>query len=216
MSRVDSDEDEHPASQLPKESVLKTYGVHNTGSRINFRIRAGGSDAPCVYYVNNSTFTPGSPDVQLRAGDSKDGALIAFGKFHTFSSHVTLGMGNPDDSGNVVYEELKKESRLVHSEYVFETDLGNPNNSKRRTYVWRRTIGKNLFANYSCLDAATGQLVAYFAKTGRKSLKKVGRLCITAKTSQRFDELLLASWTAIREKETRNAWYAGGIISGTT
>lgn len=113
-----------------------------------------------------------------------------------------------------MYEELHKESKIAHSEYVFEMDVAQ--NEKRRKFIWRRTIGKGLFANYACMDAATGQLVAYCAKTGRKSMKKVGKLCVMSQTGQRFDELLLISWLAIREKENRNAWYAGGIISAST
>lgn len=218
MSRLDSDDDEQLSLNLPIEPVLRIYGIYNTDTRVNLRIHAGGSDAPCVYYVNTSTFTPDTPDVQLRTDDAKAGPVVAFGQFHNFSGHVTLGLGDPDDtSGDIIYEELRKESRLVDREYMFETDLGEDANGVRRTYVWRRTIGqKSLLANYSCCEAATGRLVAYFAKsTGRESVKKVGELCVTAQTSTRFDELLLLSWLAIREKENRNAWYAGGMMSGT-
>lgn len=62
----------------------------------------------------------------MRSGDSKYGAVIAFGKFHNLSSHVTLGLGDPNgaDKKSIVYEELHKKSKIAHSEYVFETDLG--------------------------------------------------------------------------------------------
>ena len=210
--QYDSEPEEHPNS-APPDAVLKTYGVYNTGTRINFLVHEGGSSGPVAYYVNNSTFTPGTPDVQLRQGDDKHGPVVAYGKFHNLSGHVTLCLDDPDGKGSVC-EELEKKSRIAHSEYVFETDVTS--DRQRRTYIWRRTIGKGMFANYACMDGATGQLMAYFSKTGTKSLKKVGRLCVTAPTVPGFDQLLLVSWFAIREKENRNAWYAGGLISGTS
>ncbi|KAK2608402.1 hypothetical protein QQS21_003088 [Conoideocrella luteorostrata] len=199
----DSEPEEHPNS-APPEAVVKTFAVYNTSTRINFQVRQDNSSGPIVYHVNNSTFSPGTPDVQLRRGDSKDGPMVAFGKFHNLNSNVTLGLGDP--SQQPVFEEMNKESRLTHSEYVMEV--------QGRRYVWRRTIGKGLFANYACLDGATGRLVAYFAKTGAKSLKKVGRLCFTAELEEARERLLLVSWFAIREKENRNAWYVGGFIAG--
>ncbi|KAJ6780647.1 hypothetical protein PWT90_01743 [Aphanocladium album] len=173
MSPVDSDGDEQPPSSPANEPILKIYGVYNTGTRIKFRVHTGDYDSPCVYYVNSSTFTPGTPDVELRAGDSQDGSVVAFGTFHSLSGNVTMGIGDPEDeSGHAIYVELKKESSLVHSDYVFETDLTASTDGKRVTYTWRRNIGKRLFANYSCLDAATGQLVAYFDRAGPKSREK--------------------------------------------
>lgn len=209
----DSEGEEYPNS-APPDAVVRTYGVYNTGTRINFRVHDGGSKSPVIYYVNNSTFTPGTPDVQVRQGDEKSGPIVAFGKFHNLSGHVTLGIGAPDGQPAPIFEELKKESRLTHSEYVFETNF-TPD-GQRHKYIWRRTIGKGLFANYACLDSGTGQLVAYFAKTGAKSAKKVGRLCLTAQTRPELDRLLLVSWFAMREKENRNAWYVGGFISAAT
>lgn len=182
---------------------------------MNFRVHAGGSSTPCIYYINNSTFTPGTPDVQLRGG-SNDGTVVAFAKFHNLSRHVTLGLGSPDDKTSpTIFEEMKKESRLIHSEYIFETDMGSRVDGKRNKYVWKRTVGKKSFANYACLDAATGQLIACFEETGAKSSTKVGRLCVTAQTSEKFDELLLVSWMSILEQENRNVWHAGRIISAT-
>lgn len=204
---VDSEGEEHPSSS-PPEAVRRTYGVFNTGTRINFRVHDGGSQGPVLYYINNSTFTPGTPDVQVRLGDDKNGQIVAFGKFHNLSGHVTMGLGSPDSRG-IVYEELTKVSRLTHSEYVFESDQMG----RRCKYIWRRTIGKGLSANYACVDAGSGRLMAYFAKTGMKSAKKVGRLCVTADTSEGFNLMLLVSWLAIREKENRNAWVVGGILS---
>lgn len=209
---ADSEPEEHPGS-TPPEAVRQTYGVFNTSSRINFRIHNGGSQGPVVFYINNSVFTPGTPDVQVIRGADKDGPIVAFGKFHNLSGHVTMGLGTPD-SDAVVFEELQKASRLTHSEYVFESDQATPD-KRRVKYIWQRTIGKGLVANYACVDAGSGRLMAYFAKTGAKSAKKVGRLCVTADTTEEFHLLLLLSWMAIREKENRNAWYAGGWISGT-
>lgn len=209
----DSEAEEHPGS-TPREAVRQTYGIFSTSSRINFRIHAGGSQSPIVFYVNNSIFTPSTPDVQVMRGADKNGPIVAFGKFHNLSGHVTVGLGSPDSDG-VVFEELHKVSQLVHSEYVFESDQATPD-KRRAKYIWRRTIGKGLFANYACVDAENGRMMAYFVKTGMRSAKKVGRLCVTAETTDQFHLLLLVSWLAIREKENRNAWYVGGWVSGTT
>lgn len=166
------EEDVDP-SVVPPDTVLRTYGIVNTGSHVNFRIHDGGSQSPCVYYINNSMFTPGTPDVQLLEGDSRDGPMVAFAKFHNLSAHVTIGLGDPA-SNSVVCEELHKVSKIAHSEYVFETSENR--SGKRRKYIWRRTVGKNLHANYACLDGATGNVVAYFLNSGLKELEEGGQV----------------------------------------
>lgn len=206
---VDSEGEEHLSSP-PTEAVRRTYGVLNTGTRINLHVHDGGSQGPVLYYINISTSTPGTPDVQVRLGDYKNGQIVALGKFRNLSDHVTMGLDSPDSEG-VVYEELKV-SRLTHSEYVF----GSDHMGRRAKYIWRRAIAKGLFANYACVDAGSGRLMAYFAQTGMKSAKKAGRLCVTAATSEGFNLMLLMSWLAIREKENRNAWFVGTILSTTS
>lgn len=116
----------------------------------------------------------------MRSGDSKDRPVIAPGKFQNLSSHVTLGLGDPNgtDKQSIIYEELHKETTIAHSEYVFATDVSP--NGNRRKLIWCRTIRNGLFANSACMDAATVQLGVYFAKTGRNSIKKVGKLSVTA------------------------------------
>ena len=208
-SRGSSDEDIDQTS-LPPDTVHRTYGIFNTGSHINFRIHAGGSKDPVVYYCNNSIFTPGTPDVELHAGDRRDGPIVSYAKFHNLSSHVTLGLGDP--KADPVFEELRKDSKIAHSEYIFETAAMH--DATRRKLIWRRTIGKNLYANYACLDGATGKVMAYYASTGNKSMKKVGKLCVTSNEGDQFEQLLLVSFLSIREKESRNAWYTGGLIAG--
>ncbi|KAJ3491222.1 hypothetical protein NLG97_g5631 [Lecanicillium saksenae] len=208
MSGIDSDEDEHPSLGLPTEGVLKTYTLYYTGRRMRFRIHTGGSKGSCVYHVS-STFTPGTPDVQLRAGDSDDGPVVAFGKFHSFSGNITIGTcddpGTKPGSG-VIHEQVMRESGPVRSKYMFETDASAGwGGLHKRRFAWGRMAGRRNLAEYACLDAATGQRVAYVVGAGRRSPNKVGRLCVTAQTSKRFDELLLVSWFAIHEKENRDA-----------
>ena len=199
-------------TSLPADTVLRTYGIFNTASHINFEIHAGGSKDPVVYHCNNSMFTPGTPDVQLRAGNESTGPVVAFGKFHNLSSRVTLGLGDPKEYP--VFEDMVKESKVAHSEYTFQTSVTR--DERRQTLIWRRTIGKDLYANYVCLNGATGKLMAYYVSTGNKSFKKVGKLCVTSQEGDSFEQLLLVSFLSIREKASRNAWSTGGIIAGNS
>lgn len=160
-------------------------------------------------------WTPGTPDVQLLGGDSKDGPMVAFAKFHNLSGNVTVGLGDPSNGQPAACEELRKVSKLAHSEYQFDTSAAQ--HGMRRTYIWRRTIGKDLNANYACLDAATGAIVAYFINAGlglKKWATKMGELRMTSDEGPGFEQLLLVTLMAIREKENRNAWYTGAVVAG--
>ena len=147
----------------------------------------------------------------MRGG--KDGPLVASAKFHKLSGNIELALGDAK-TDDVPSEHMKKQSIIVHKEYTFETDMGE--DGKRHKFTWKRTLGKGLHSNYTCEDSTTGEMVAYFAKTGGKSLRKVGKLCYTLQSStEELDLMILLSWLAMRERQVRSEWYSAGIAGGS-
>ncbi|KAJ9653889.1 hypothetical protein H2198_006998 [Neophaeococcomyces mojaviensis] len=169
--------------------TLKSYGVMHTKSHINMRVQD--SSGRTLYYVDNSFFTPGKPDVTLCAGSEKTDPVIGVVRWsNLYSKHlkVGLGSGKAEDEKNMVWEEVRTE-HMRHPEHKWSIDLMNPNTgaTERKTFAWKRIHGDEAaaegdgvntmsFKNFKCVDLATGQTVAVFASNRYKSWNKLGKI----------------------------------------
>ena len=202
---------------LPLEAFDKTYGIYNTGNGYNATVHRGDADGPCLYYTaSGSSKTSRTSDVEVHA-ESENGPTVAFAKFSKLSGDITISLSDPDvieNSSAISDHKMQKDSPISQKEWMFES-AAEPG-EKPRIYIWRRIQGKALNADYECLDASSGEVIACFRKAGSMS-KKIGDLCSNVESStDSLDLLLLLSLLALREKEKRRSWYTNWQLGMST
>ena len=190
---------------LPPANPARTLGIYKSG--FNYEIRQGGSSGPLIYYVNNSSWIMGTPNVQILGGD-KHGPMVASAKFHKVSADIDIALGDATDERNPTFYRMTKESLMTHREYAFETAEGPT--GQRQQYLWKKD---GLGGDFVATDS-NGQIVAYFEKTGM-AWSKVGKICYTAdRSTQNLELMLLVSLMGIYQAQVKrqrsNAAAAGG------
>ncbi|EGE06271.1 hypothetical protein TEQG_05275 [Trichophyton equinum CBS 127.97] len=149
-----------PLASLPSSPSSRIFHIYNSFP-VHYKI-SDPQKRP-LYHVDNSYFTPGTPDLSLYRGEDKKGHLAAVCKFVLFSTCSKIGlMPKPQKSyhdrlnndvfeiGHVstsaedmTWEDLTRESR-DHSTYRFEMELLVQSMRRgpelgRRAFVWKRT-----------------------------------------------------------------------------
>lgn len=190
----------------------RILGVYHTRSHNSLRVKT--ADKAPLYYVDNSNFKIGTPDVTLHVGEEKTGPIKASCKFVQFSSGSKLCLGNPDDP-NAIWEDLTKESR-DHSKYRWEMSTGGHGyGGERKGFLWKRTRtvgvedskpGKISTRNFKLVDEVTGEILAVFANNGPKSFSKLGKFEVFPHNyGDNWETMLLLSGLSIIERERRRA-----------
>jgi hypothetical protein len=107
-----------------------TLEVSNAGLW-NLSISVPSSPTP-IFYIENSSFTPGKPSVTLTAG-TKNGPVLGVVKL-AYLGQDTIGLGDPtSNTVEMVFEELRKVSKWTHARYEFECECGRM--KERRRFV---------------------------------------------------------------------------------
>lgn len=186
-------------------------GVYHTKSHYCLRVKT--ADKRPLYYVNNSSFRIGTPDVTMHVGEENTGPIKAACKFINFSSGSKMCLGNPDDP-NAIWEDLKKESTVDHSKYRWEMAIGG-HGGERKAFLWKRThtVGvedskpsKLSSRNFKLVDEATGEMLAVFANNGPKSYSKLGKFEVFPNNyGDDWETMMLLSGLSLIEKERRRA-----------
>ncbi|KAM5432381.1 hypothetical protein MferCBS31731_007493 [Microsporum ferrugineum] len=147
-------------SSLQSSTSSRIFHIYNSFP-IHYRI-SDPQKRP-LYHVDNSYFTPSTPDLSLHLGEDRKGPLAAVCKFVLFSTCSKIGLSpnlpkSYDDrlskevfkTANVrtsiedmTWEDLTRESR-DHSTYRFEMDVMVQSQRRgpelgRRAFVWKRT-----------------------------------------------------------------------------
>ncbi|PGG99516.1 hypothetical protein GX51_06256 [Blastomyces parvus] len=218
-----------PSTSLQPSTIFHIY--FNSISHVNFTITKSPEKRHPVYHVQNSYFTPGTPDMTLHAGPDQSGPILGRCKFVLFSTCTKIGLGTSEE--DMIWEDLTRVSK-DHSRYRYEidfgTDIGDGNiagptalsaarpHVRRRAFLWKRThsVGvedskpsKFSPSNYKLVDEETGEVVAAFANNGIKSWKKKGKLEILNKdelfgdAGKRFELMVLMGALAVMERERR-------------
>jgi hypothetical protein len=165
-----------------------------------------------LFYGDISLFTPNKPDLTLHVGGSTQGPVVAVSNFLKLSGNYKLGVGNPDDTRNVQWEDMTKE--LLHKpKYRLETEVpqgGGQDHTERRKLLWKRTrsVGVNgetpsrwSVRNYKLVDELSGQVLAVFA--GGRRPGRGGKIEIRVEYGHSFDHMVLISCLSLYEKARR-------------
>ncbi len=192
----------------------KVLEVYHTGSHINYRITS--PDNSPLYYVNNSQFTPNTPDVTLHAGSEKTGPILGVCKWgHMYSKTVKVGLGDPNNMGgnNMIWVNLDRTTSTSFKQSEFKFTMTPANSHERKTFVWKRSSKKEVgddeaykwsFQNFRLLDESTGEKVAIFANNGLKSWKKKGKFRLWSGVyGDDWEKMVLLTGLSIIEKARR-------------
>lgn len=167
--------------------AAKSLDVYHTKSHTNMRIQDQWGN--CLYYVDNSAFTTGKPDVTLLSGSEKNGTVIGVVRWsNMFSKHFTFGVGDPStNKESTVWEELETKT-MIHPEYKWSLTLPS---GVRQEFAWLRIHGADVHSEDSSANSASNKnfklvdcsdpakaTLAIFASNRYKSWRKLGRFSI--------------------------------------
>jgi hypothetical protein len=202
-----------PALSEKAGTWTKVFEVFHTRSHLNLRIFS--LDMEPLYYVTNSAFTPGTPDITMSAGSEKGGKIIGVCHWsHMYSKVVKVGLGDPNVMGgkDVIWEELVcTVGNVIQTEFKFSMIM--PNSLERNTFVWNRSSKKELddedaekwsYQNFRLIDESTGEVVAVFADNGFKSWKKKGKFKMWSGVyGEDWEKMVMLSCLSLIEKSRR-------------
>lgn len=116
---------------VSKTNAIRTYNVMHTKSHINIRVYDESNQ--CLYYVDNSSFTPGKADVTLCRGAEKTDPVAGVARWsHMYSKSLKFGVGSSEPT---IWEEIKATS-MRHPQIKWAMDGAD---GKRHEFEWIRT-----------------------------------------------------------------------------
>ncbi|KAK5092150.1 hypothetical protein LTR70_005755 [Exophiala xenobiotica] len=211
--------------------MTKSLDLYHTKSHINIRIHDLSGN--CIYYVDNSTFKPGKPDVTLFAGSEKGGQVLGVCRWSTmFSKGLTVGIGDPSvNEKGMIWEEVRSE-HVMHPEYRWSVTLPS---GTRYAFAWLRIHGADVRSesadanglsnkNFKLVDCSdpNKEALAVFANNRWKSWKKLGKFMIKVDGRERgwgdqWEVMVLLSVLGLVEmsrRRGRNRRAQGGNYGG--
>ncbi|KAI9806557.1 MAG: hypothetical protein M1833_003744 [Piccolia ochrophora] len=184
----------------------KVFDLFHTSFHLNLILHSDHHGGP-AFYIDNSAFTKGKPDVTMHSGSTKDGPIVGVCKFTTFSSNIKAGLGDP--AGNdVIWEAIDKESK-DHSTYRLEITMTD---DTRRAFIWKRThdvkeVGGHSWSMYNkkLIDESTGETVALYLENGFKNWSKKGKISIGKDHGRQWELTVLLTLVGLIEKDRRRS-----------
>lgn len=212
----------------PATPPFRTLNVMHTKSHINMRI-ADAATGQILYYVDNSSFTPGKPDVTLCHGSEKTDPTAGVAKWSSmYSKHLKIGVGNLLEAAgekNMTWEEVRT-GHIRHPE--FRWSITSPVSGQRHEFAWVRMHGTEAltaagegtntmsFKNFKLVESAKrgltgeGEVLAVYASNTFKSWSKMGKILVKVDGAARgwggeWEVMVLLSVLGLVEMSRRRA-----------
>lgn len=199
----------------------RLYHIYRKFFQHDYTVTA--ADKTPLYFGDNSTWTPKKPDLTIHEGTDNKAPVVAAVKFLKFSRHCKVGLGDPDDMNNAMWEDLIGEG-YSHGKYNWQMLLDKDGAPNRYSFVWKRTssvgVGnthpsKLTTDNFKLVDEQTGQVLAVYTTSNHKSVDKAGKIEVYPDYGRDFEIMTLATILTIverhrRRKQNRRAATAGG------
>ena len=201
----------------PGDEYLPIVGIHDTTqftdlalhntNLINIRLCFTGSEET-AYYVSNSTFKPGTPDITVYNGPDKNAPIIAVSHL-TISSTNTVGVGDYSESdvkSPMVWETLQRTSKWNHSKYQYDFSFGGGLETRTK-FEWRR-VKKTMSFGY-CLQLVELSnpdvvLGAFIPGSGMR-VKIRGRILVRKGYGEAWERMAVLTGLALVELARRRA-----------
>jgi hypothetical protein len=218
-------EDTQPASDPDiRDEASRVFDISETNliSKTTYTLTIDGTAA---YFFESPQLQPGKPDLTLYAGaEGAGGAVLGVATFITLSSLTKLGLGDPAQPAQMVWEDMTKE-RINYSIYRWETTVqdngGGGGGTRRRAFLWKRThsvsAGKIRPSKldsqcFKLVDEVSGELFASFGHHEWKSMTKTGQFEIRKSYGPEFDVMAILSLLAVFEKSRRRERRDAGLL----
>lgn len=160
-----------------------------------------------VLHADNSSFTPGKPDLTFHRGADDQAPVVSVCKFAHFSRHFKVGLGDPQSPNAVEWGDVECQN-WRQTKYALQMPLDAGNGMKVHGFLWKQS---SLGDDAHIIDDRTGATVAVF-NSASFSLRKVGTLGIQVNYGRDFELMVLTTGIALFEKQRRakTAAVAGG------
>lgn len=183
------------------------FKICHTKWKNNYKVHS--ADETQLLFADNSSFTPGKPDLTFHSGSDDKGPVVAVSKFVHFSRSIRIGLGDPANPNGMKWEELSCPNILRSSKYRMEITIPDGYGGFcRRSFVWKCPTFKT---DYDLVDEETGESIAHFDNSFF-SLSKDGKLYIYKSYGQAFELMVITANIALIERRRRanSAAAAGG------
>ncbi|KAJ5558048.1 hypothetical protein N7535_009538 [Penicillium sp. DV-2018c] len=163
-----------------------------------------------LFHVENSSFTPGKPELTFHRGSNSRGEVVGVCKFRHFSSDCEVGLGDPARPGKMDWEYLHKKGFLERA-FWFRMQMDD---GSKRTFIWKRThsLG-NGHENHKLVEESSQTVMAVFS-AGSIFSKTTGDLDIYVNPSSRFNMMVLITGIAVVERARRAKSSAAASAGG--
>ncbi|KAL4961243.1 uncharacterized protein BDV14DRAFT_180950 [Aspergillus stella-maris] len=209
--------DSADAQRIDPISSSRLYHIYHTAIRYDYRI--SDADKNHLYFFYNSHLKPLKADITVHAGADNSAPILGVCKFLHLSRHCKVGLGDPEHAGAMVWEDLECQN-LTMTKYNWQMSIPlSTGGSARRWFVWKKTRslgadgaspGLLSLRNFKLVDEMTGRVVGVFTSNGFKSIRKNGKLQLTADYGPQFDIMALITLLAMYERIRRRTGGKGG------
>ncbi|KAL4930514.1 uncharacterized protein BDV17DRAFT_40077 [Aspergillus undulatus] len=217
QTRSSRGSDSADAHSIDLSASSRLYHIYHSTVRYDYRVCD--ADKNHLYFVHNSHLKPLKEDITVHAGSDNSTPVLAVCKFLHFSRHCKVGLGDPQHPGAMVWEDLQGQN-LTMTKYRWQMSVHSENGGfERRWFVWKRTQSLGVdgdspsvlsLRNFKLVDDMTGQVVAVFTSNSFRSVRKNGKLKVTAEYGPNFDIVALVTLLAMYERIRRRTGGKGG------
>ncbi|KAL5334851.1 hypothetical protein BJX70DRAFT_376863 [Aspergillus crustosus] len=218
MTPSSRDSDSADAQSIDLKSLSRRlYHIYHTAIRYDYRVLD--ADKTPIFFVNNSHLTPVKADITVHTGEGNRAPVVGVCKFLHLSRHCKVGLGDPQQAGAMVWEDLHCQN-MTMTKYRWQMTVPSANGeSERRWFSWKRTHSHGAdgdspaffsLRNFKLVDELTGDVVAVFTSNHFKSVRKNGKLQVGAEYGPEFDLMALITLLAMYERIRRRIGGKGG------
>ncbi|CAL5867730.1 uncharacterized protein PFLUO_LOCUS1949 [Penicillium psychrofluorescens] len=196
-----------------EQGPARIYPISKSSFRRHYEIKS--PDNRTLFYADVSSLTRNKPDITLHAGSDTSAPIVAVSQFLKLSHNYKLGLGNPDDPGNMQWEDMRRES-IRGNKHRIEMNIRDSSSpdtpTQRRSFLWKRTRHVMVedstrrwgsVRNYKLVDERSDQVVAVF--TSERTYSKCGKIQIKVEYGDDFDRIVFISCLSLYEKAKRRA-----------
>lgn len=160
-----------------------------------------------VYHVDNSSWSPGKPDLTFHAGSNTSAPVAGICKFKHFSSDTEIGLRDSKQPDGMSWVRLNRQG-FFKVQYNLRMDVGD---HQPHIFTWKSTRSRGIDTsdNLKLVDEQTRQVVAVFS-SGSAFSSKPSQLDIHVNYGDRFQLLVLVTGLAVHENSRRARAAAAG------
>ncbi len=167
-------------------------------------------EGEALYYAEQMRLSSQKPDLRLHRGGDKSGPIVAVSHMPYLSTSFKVGIGDPDGSGSMLWEEVRKPGFSSRGNRWAADVVMERNETKRMNLNWKTTasVGADGMTvpwsssrNFKLVNDDTNEVIAIF--TSDRSYKKCGVLQINVDYGESFEVMIIITCMTVYENAKR-------------